>query len=132
MVCGELLEDGRPVEEGSKFRAAEDKKTTLIRGARAFKQFLQDADAKFKDKAPPVKALPALERPKAAPGLWADRHKPKQNKDMMGNGDIRSKLGKWLDQWERVHLGDPKHQPHSLVGKEQPSASCRIDRTLPH
>ena len=55
------------MEEGSKFRAAEDKKTTLIRGARAFKQFLQDADAKFKDKAPPVKALPALERPKAAP-----------------------------------------------------------------
>ena len=126
VVCGELLEDGRPVEEGSKFRAAEDKKTTLIRGARAFKQFLQDADAKFKDKAPPVKALPALERPKAAPGLWADRHKPKQNKEMMGNGDIRSKLGKWLDQWERVHLGDPKKRIKPKHEPQNPSARAAL------
>ena len=54
VVCGELLEDDT-CGRGSSSGAAEDKKTTLIRGARAFKQFLQDADAKFKDKAPPAR-----------------------------------------------------------------------------
>jgi len=111
LVCGELLEDGRPVEEGSKFRSATERAPngpSILRGARAFKDFIGDADASFKTKAPPKKAAPKLERTTQAPGLWADRHKPKQKKDILGNGDVTNKLGKWLDTWEKVHLGDPK------------------------
>ena len=45
----------------------------------------------------------------------------------MGNGDIRSKLGKWLDQWERAPRRPeerikPKHEP------QNPSARAALLR----
>ena len=84
------------MEEGSKFRAAEDKKTTSSE-EQGPSSVLAGRRREFKDKA--LRQGLTGSMPKAAPGLWADRHKPKQNKDMMGNGDIRSKLVKRLDQW---------------------------------
>ena len=128
-MCGSILEDGRPVEEGSKHKAAVERGSNgpkIVQGEKAFRALIADADAQFKAKAPPPKAAPKLERKPAAPGLWADRHAPKDKKELMGNGDVSKKLGAWLDDWEKMHLGDPAKRKKPAFAKENPGAKAAL------
>lgn len=122
LIAGDLLEDGRPVSEGSKHRAATDKGVPVL----SEEVFL----AKYTPAAPPVTAPASAMRPTAslqggaslsaltpaAPprtssvvavrgdDLWVDRHRPHTAADLVGHGELVRKLSDWLRGWAAVHV----------------------------
>lgn len=44
-------------------------------------------------------------------GLWVDRHKPANTREILGNGTNVKKLQIWLKDWEKVFVNNPRN-PH--------------------
>ncbi|KAF4654754.1 replication factor C subunit 1, partial [Perkinsus olseni] len=136
LVVGSVLEDGRPIEEGSKFRKTQELKAAGKPGP----SLLQESEFIEKlQKAGLMKAGGAIEQTKvtidpvkpATSGkdntskgdvkgiLWTDKYKPRTLKDLVGNNAPITKLRTWLQDWEKVHVHGQK-KPVTFRGRGVP------------
>mmetsp|Transcript_8209 Transcript_8209/g.11430 ORF Transcript_8209/g.11430 Transcript_8209/m.11430 type:complete len:846 (-) Transcript_8209:499-3036(-) len=148
LVVGTLLEDGRSVEEGRKFKDAIERKVTIIRGWEKLVDTVEEMRKKRQSK-PSEGSLGKLGLTKSkkrkvgsstAPSssmsgsgierieneLWADRYKPKSTKDVLGNGEVVKKLRSFLENWEKVHLGPESKRKKLVPSKENPNAKAAL------
>ncbi|EER12026.1 replication factor C subunit, putative [Perkinsus marinus ATCC 50983] len=137
LVVGSVLEDGRPIEEGSKF-----KKTQELRAAgKPGPSLLQESEFIEKlQKAGLMKAgnvaveqvkvtvdaiKPTSSRKDGSSGgdvkgiLWTEKYKPRTLKDLVGNNAPITKLRTWLQDWEKVHVHGQK-KPVTFRGRGVP------------
>mmetsp|Transcript_117308 Transcript_117308/g.215912 ORF Transcript_117308/g.215912 Transcript_117308/m.215912 type:complete len:897 (+) Transcript_117308:45-2735(+) len=134
LVLGSRLDDGRAVEETSKYKKYLDLKS---KGKKCPELMSEEKFlAMFPTKAIEV-ATPALTTPSATSSLaksvadkapaklghpvrlsvpelrnWVDSHKPRGFNDLLGNASVVRKLGEWLRDWDNV----------VLKGQKKPSA----------
>lgn len=115
LVIGSRLEDGRAVEETSKYRKylelkAKGKKCPELLTEDQLIAKLPGAVAK-----PPPPQVSAPVPPKAAaegaPQLqrnWVDSYAPRNFADLVGNGSVVRKISEWLRDWDDVVLKGKK------------------------
>ena len=106
LVTGSVLEDGRPIDQGSKFRKmkqleSEGKPGPTQLDEEAFLALVGGAGLA----APPA----ALLFPPLAPSssstvsqLWVDKYEPRTLKEFVGNSSSVSKLVQWLSRWTDI------------------------------
>lgn len=56
----------------------------------------------------------------AATQLWVDKHKPRDNNDLVGNPGLIKTLRGWLQQWDAIHLYGAEPQPIPGAGAGKP------------
>lgn len=131
LVIGDVLEDGRAVTEGSKYRTAKEKKVKIV----TEEEFLQMYDPATRPTlaAPPVVAAVPSTSSSAAKksfggssvsqgqsgssttsstkysgpelnALWVDKYKPQSPSDLIGHGEMVRKFGDWLKGWHAIHI----------------------------
>ncbi|KAF4652466.1 replication factor C subunit 1, partial [Perkinsus chesapeaki] len=136
LVVGSVLEDGRPVEEGSKFRKTQELKEAGKPGP----SLLQESDfidklkkaglmkaggATIEQTKVTVDAVKPKSADKDANGkstkgmLWTDKYKPRTLNDVVGNNAPITKLRTWLQDWEKVHVEGQK-KPVAFRGRGIP------------
>ncbi|KAF4736324.1 replication factor C subunit 1, partial [Perkinsus olseni] len=136
LAVGSVLEDGRPIEEGAKFRKTQELKAAGKPGP----SLLQESEFIEKlQKAGLMKAGSAIEQTKvtidpvkpASSGkdnsskgnvkgiLWTDKYKPRTLKDLVGNNAPITKLRTWLQDWEKIHVHGQK-KPVTFRGRGVP------------
>lgn len=111
LVLGSHLDDGRPVEETSKYKKYLELRDKgkgcprLLREADLL-AMLQDAGAlegratKLNDVAKPAGMVAAAAGPVSTP--WVDRYAPQGLDDLLGNASAVKKLVDWLRDWDDV------------------------------
>ena len=100
LVLGSVLEDGRAVEEGSKFR----KMVELEKGGKPGPKPLTESEfltlVGFKPKERDVVKLePMRVSGQGPPPLWVDKYEPRSIKEIVGNGSAVGRLVDWLKKW---------------------------------
>ena len=113
LVVGSVLEDGRPPNEGSKYRKALEQQ----KKGKDKPKIVQEAEflALFGDgvvRAPTVStSLAAVPNPiHKGHSLWTDKYRPHQLADMVGNANAVKKITNWLRDWEDVVVRGNKKQ----------------------
>jgi replication factor C subunit 1 len=112
---GSRLEDGRSVEEGSKYRKYLDLKQKGKKWPELLTedQFLALLPNAPKPATKPAAVVATSTTPGSAshvvskgPGLsnWVDTHAPKDFGDLIGNANVVRKLSEWLRDWDSVVL----------------------------
>lgn len=126
MVIGSLLEDGRAVESGSKYRKASELQqkggSIQIIDEAQFLELLGPAAAAAAAAshaaaaasiaaadaaaaAAPAASSPAAAAPAAAGGrcaLWAEKYRPQTSEEFVGNAELFRLLREWLRDWQDV------------------------------
>jgi len=146
LVAGTALEDGRPTQEGSKYRAALDKQVPILSEA----QFLRLIEtrggagpgggaSRSSSTFPSPKALPIQSSHSSSSHshsntissgsgskedlgqaqLWVDKYVPRSVGDLVGSAEVCRKLADWLRRWDEVHLRRTAKVPFS---KDNPGA----------
>ncbi len=129
LLHGEVLEDGRPYNEGRKYRQAKEKNITTM-DLTAFEKYVQDKtknpnwtlDNKNNDKILDLEIeeeIPNEPKNKTKKKnnnnnaniqnknqgeLWTTKYQPKKISDLIGNKSNINKLIQWLDDWNSVVL----------------------------
>lgn len=127
LVAGDFLEDGRPAEESSKYRAAKEKNVRIISAEEVMAR-ISAAQAKASVQQRSTSASVKPQQPSAKPApfqsfgavrsfnsnssavntsnynntnsqLWVDKYKPDSVKHMIGSNEIVSKLTAWLKRF---------------------------------
>lgn len=118
LLTGSKLEDGREVTEGSKYRAAVQKKTKIL-NERQFEEFIREktglSNFSFCNRAnmfegmPSQEALQEKDQVAEAETLWTDLYRPRTVNDIVGNQASVQNLFEWLRDWHSVQvLGEKK------------------------
>jgi replication factor C subunit 1 len=129
LLAGYILEDGRAVTEGSKYRTAIDKRVRIL-NEDDFMLMAEQIGSVSKPKPPPSAApvaAPALAPAAAARmsesdqanRLWVDKYRPSSIQEIIGSTDIVKKLSDWLTRYHDVHITKSLKIPFS---KENPGA----------
>ncbi len=126
LIVGRLLEDGRPVTEGNKYKTALEKKVAIMSEEDFFEKY---NPVKIRSQQQHQQQLQQLNRActvkKATSAssldtsLWVDKYRPKAAIDLIGHGETVRKLTDWLKSWNDVHLLK-KFKP--TFSKENPGA----------
>ena len=130
LLHGEVLEDGRPYNEGRKYRQAKEKNITTM-DLTAFEKYVQDKtknpnwtlDNKNNDKILDLEIeeeMPNEPKKKKKKKnnnnnnanihnknqgeLWTTKYQPKKISDLIGNKSNINKLIQWIDDWNSVVL----------------------------
>jgi replication factor C subunit 1 len=125
LVVGHVLEDGRQVTEGNKFKTATEKKVKILTEEEFFKQY-NPVTMKTEERESISKGLvPKVKNPKQVSGndLWVDKYKPRSPVDLVGHTETIRKLSEWLKSWNDVHL-HKKFKPSFT--KENPGARAAL------
>lgn len=150
LVVGHILEDGREVTEGSKYRTAKEKNIPILTETEFFAKYPNVPMVRANSVTPAV--VPSISAPSAAkaalnqmgrstsaasasastatkayvtPGkydLWVDKYRPSNPQDLVGHGDLVRRLSEWLRTWEGVHI--TKRLPKPAFSKENPGAKA--------
>ena len=145
LVAGDVLEDGRPAKESSKFKNAQEKGVRIL-GEEEFLKFIEEkirAAPKVTSSKPLLEAIPPKQESfkisaavpmKAREAtairtnevdrdsmLWVDKYRPENLIDIIGSADIVKKLRDWLKDWEVVHI---KKALKANFSKENPGAKA--------
>jgi replication factor C subunit 1 len=132
LVLGEVLEDGRAVTEGNKYRTAQEKKVKVMKEEDFFTLYDPDivrmerekqqqqfhlerqqsssfaalsVDTHGVNKQSIVSAASYLPYSGSiSTALWVDKYKPRNATDLIGHGETVRKLADWLKSWKEVHL----------------------------
>ena len=144
VVAGEVLEDGRPVTESSKYKHAQEKGVKIL-SEKEFLSFIeerrqslpqkptkptsvQSASAKEDNKANTINSQLKKESSFTRTTerdvdsmLWVDKYRPEAVDDIIGSGDIIRKLRDWLRDWDTVHI---KKALKPNFTKENPGAKA--------
>ena len=134
LVAGSTLEDGRPAQEGSKYRTALEKKVPILSEAQ-FLQLLEGAGglgaSRSSSKSLPNKlsshntsnnhnsSSSSSSGEDRSAMLWVDKYLPRGVGDLVGSAEVCRKLMDWLRRWDDVHLRKKTKVPYS---KENPGA----------
>ena len=123
-----MLEDGRKVETGNKYKKAQELHTEILYEA-ALEELLQKAtkntnltlaralsilSGQANEKPTKKEETRKIERPKVISDskehdLWVDKYAPESIGDIIGNATV-AKLAEWLKDWEKVVIqGEKKH-----------------------
>lgn len=128
MVIGSILEDGRQVETGNKYKKAQTHGTEILKEA-DLETLLQKAtnnpeftlpralsilSGQIADKPTSTKKEEKkADKPKPdskSDELWVDKYAPESSDEIIGNMATVAKLGEWLKDWEKVVIqGEKKH-----------------------
>jgi len=107
LVVGSVLEDGRAVEEGSKYKKMKQLEMEGKPGPKILteKEFLeiighQPFDAGKIEIDQPALAKPADNPMSTVPQLWVDKYEPTSLKDYVGNTATVRKVIEWLSRWK--------------------------------
>lgn len=145
LVVGHILEDGREVTEGSKYRTAKEKNVPILTESEFFAKYPNVPMVRTSSVPPVVPMNPATSAAKDAlnqmgkstttsistskayitPGkydLWVDKYRPSNPQDLVGHGDLVRRLSEWLRTWEGVHI--TKKLPKLGFSKENPGAKA--------
>ena len=148
LVAGEVLEDGRPAKESSKYKNALEKGVRVLNE----EEFLKFIEEKKQSAMKVTSSLPSLNpmiqskqqpfkistatavstKPKETvihkvnevdreSMLWVDKYRPESLTDIIGSADIVRKLRDWLKDWEVVHV---KKALKVNFSKENPGAKA--------
>ena len=121
LLHGDQLEDGRPVEEGRKYKQAKEKGITIkdkYEMETYIKERTKNPDWSFdnsnsKDNDIEIKEISNDESSKIDQEkksnkdnneLWTTKYQPKKLSDLIGNKSTINKLITWLDDWNSVVL----------------------------
>ena len=141
LVAGFEMEDGRPIQEGSKYKKAvekgvqiinEDQLLKMIRDSDPEASAMAEAEEKKRRekerKAREAQRKKQLEQSQIPAGMKTDRfgwihcvihsllttkYAPKQLSDIIGNARTIESLKQWLERWEAVHIKSSPDFRHS-------------------
>ena len=116
LVAGFEMEDGRPITEGSKYKAAQQKKVKIINEDTLLKMIrdsnpeasaLSEAAQKEEMKREEAEAMDREEsimgdRNDSPSRLFTTKYAPTRLAELIGNGAVIEQLRVWLSQWEEV------------------------------
>ena len=134
LLHGDQLEDGRPVEEGRKYKQAKEKGITIkdkYEMETYIKEKTKNPDWSFdnsnsKDNDIEIKEISNDESSKIDQGkksnkdnneLWTTKYQPKKLSDLIGNKSTINKLITWLDDWNSVVLEGNKKKVETKFHK---------------
>ena len=147
LVAGFEMEDGRPITEGSKYRAAIDKNVKIINEDRLL-QMIRSSNPKGSSKSESVQkesssskessalaneeAIMKNHKPASASRLLTVRYAPSSLSEIIGNKSVIENLFLWLKEWEDVHIHSTF--PRTLITEKPPSFSgtSKIPGLAPH
>lgn len=147
LVAGFEMEDGRPITEGSKYRAAIDKNVKIINEDRLL-QMIRSSNPKGSSKSESVQkesssskessalaneeAIMKNHKPASASRLLTIRYAPSSLSEIIGNKSVIENLFLWLKEWEDVHIHSTF--PRTLITEKPPSFSgtSKIPGLAPH
>lgn len=109
LVVGSRLDDGRAVEETSKYRKMMElkekgKKHPEVLTETQFLALLPGSTAPPKVSAPPPVPAPDTQNSGAVHANWVDKFAPKGFDEIVGNSSLAKKLTEWLRDWDDVVL----------------------------
>lgn len=126
LVAGSSLEDGRPIEEGSKYRNAKSKGVKIL-GEEEFIKIYADykqREAEYDRQSPDRRTVGSMVQngeqrhdgscestTRFGSSLWTDRHRPESLDHVLGNGEVIKKLQTWLSDWKSVVIEGKKKAP---------------------
>ncbi|MDR3547997.1 MAG: AAA family ATPase [Candidatus Pacebacteria bacterium] len=123
LVIGNILEDGRKVETGNKYKKASELGTTimnesaleeffkkvtknpdfnLLRAKAILEGRVSDQNRDEEEKRPALPPVPSNVLDPDAPMLWADKYAPRSVSEIVGNAATIQKIKEWLHDWEEV------------------------------
>ena len=134
LLHGDQLEDGRPVEEGRKYKQAKEKGITIkdkYEMETYIKERTKNPDWSFdnsnsKDNDIEIKEISNDESSKIDQEkksnkdnneLWTTKYQPKKLSDLIGNKSTINKLITWLDDWNSVVLEGNKKKVETKFHK---------------
>lgn len=133
LIAGNILEDGRPYTEGSKYKAAKEKNVTIVHQDNfadfpLIQKMMAGTAGKSQQVALEARAIVKAERilstEKAPPVfgdisslLWVDKYKPKNVKDIVGSAETVKKLSDWLASWNSLNLNSSKGKGSGVTFK---------------
>ena len=111
LVVGSVLEDGRPVEEGSKFRkmvqlASEGKPGPAKLTESEFLSLVGGGLPLLEEKEVPIVSHKV--QGSNVPSLWVDKYEPQTIAEFIGNSSSMNKLVDWLARWKKFGSMDGK------------------------
>ena len=114
LVTGPSLEDGRPMEEGSKYRKVQEMITQGKEGPQIItEESLLALLGDLPIAAKPVPVLQALNpkpsstsAPRSQP--WVEKYRPQSQAELVGNTGMVQKLSGWLADWHKVNFEGEK------------------------
>lgn len=144
LVAGFEMEDGRPIQEGSKYKKAIEKDVKIINEDKLLKM-IRDSDPqanavceveekKVEETVPQNREIPA-ELKKETYGLvdsvtcrlLTTKYAPQEIGSIIGNTKTIENLVQWLERWESVHI---KSNPLFWYLMRR-NIGCRMDQTEP-
>ncbi|KAH8584640.1 DNA replication repC1 [Cryptosporidium sp. chipmunk genotype I] len=126
LIAGGSLEDGRSIEEGSKYRNAKSKGVKILSEDEFIEIYTnyKQKEAKYDSQSPNRKAHGVVRcevqrnnyhinssNVDENSSLWTDRHKPESLDQVLGNGEVIKKLQTWLSDWKSVVIEGNKKAP---------------------
>lgn len=116
LVAGFEMEDGRPITEGSKYKAAIEKNVKIISedgllkmirdsdpaGSLQFEK--QEKERKEKERIRQEEQLETLPSDVAASTLLTTKYAPQSMSSLVGNSSAVQNVFTWLQQWNDVHI----------------------------
>ncbi|KAK9170741.1 Replication factor RFC1 C terminal domain protein [Cryptosporidium meleagridis] len=126
LIAGSSLEDGRSIEEGSKYRNAKSKGVKILSEDEFIEIYTnyKQKETKYDNQSPNRKSHGVFESGiKRNEGnvsnfnfdgnnsLWTDRHRPESLDQVLGNGEVIKKLQTWLSDWRSVVIEGKKKAP---------------------
>jgi len=117
LVAGSVLEDGRAVEESSKYRKASSIATVATSSTKPAPRILREPEFLALLPLKPAQPAPATVAVATVPsaasrsgscGAWIDVYQPLSVGDLVGNAMSVKKLREWLSDWEDVVLRGKK------------------------
>ncbi|KAJ1610832.1 DNA replication repC1 [Cryptosporidium canis] len=127
LIAGSSLEDGRSIEEGSKYRNAKSKGVNILNEDEFIEIYTcyKEKEAKYESKSPIKRSMESSgggdqKNGRGTSGcgstvlghsLWTDRHRPESLDQVLGNGEVIKKLHTWLSDWRSVVIEGKKKAP---------------------
>jgi replication factor C subunit 1 len=126
LVVGSVLEDGRAIEEGSKYRKmkqlrSEGKAGPTMLNEEEFLNLLGHSGgiSVAKETLPTKAAVRPVSTGTSIPALWVDKYEPTSLKEYVGNSSTVKKVLDWLSRWKNSGHSKPSggYKPSNYPGR---------------
>ncbi|KAL7066728.1 putative replication factor C subunit protein [Cryptosporidium serpentis] len=114
LIAGYILEDGRGITEGLKYKSAISKNIQILSENEFINMFPIDSPKITREDIERLNMNQAIENSKDYKGedkLWTDKYKPSNIDEVLGNSEVIRKLVTWLNDWRSVIIEGKKKNP---------------------
>ena len=142
LVAGFEMEDGRPITEGSKYKAAIEKNVKILSedgllkmirdsdpaGSAQFEK--QEEERKEKERVKQEKQLETLPSDVAQSTFLTTKYAPQSMSALVGNSSAVQNVFTWLQQWNDVHIRSNSsflfsfRNHHNSILTSEPRRAC--------